>query len=215
MFRRKRTFAWGLPFVIICLFVLSACGGSGSGSASTATSESSKVVNVVAAENFYGDIVKQLGGSHVDVTSILSDPNVDPHEYTSNVQTAQKVSEADLIVENSGGYDDWMDKLLSSSPNSHRIVVKGFDLATTRLPENEHVWYGINNMAPIAQGITDALKKLDSADASTFDSNLVTFKQSLTPLQQKIGEVNSKYQGTPVALTETIYLYQTTPEGLN
>src|SRR6266536_2558803 len=215
MFRRKRTFAWGLPSVIICLFVLSACGASGSGSASTATSVSSKVVNVVAAENFYGDVVKQLGGSHVDVTSILSDPNVDPHEYTSNVQTAQKVSEADLIVENSGGYDDWMDKLLSGSPNSHRIVVKGYDLATTRLPENEHVWYGINNIAPIAQGITDALKKLDSADASTFDSNLATFKQSLTPLQQKIGEINSKYQGTPVALTETIYLYQTTPEGLN
>jgi len=218
MFWRKGAFVRVWPFVIICLFVLSACGGSnggaGSGSASGSTA-SSKLINVVAAENFYGDIVKQLGGSHVDVTSILSDPNVDPHEYTSNVQTAQKVSEADLIVENSGGYDDWMDKLLSGSPNSHRIVVKGYDLATTRLPENEHVWYGINNIAPIAQGITDALKKLDSADASTFDSNLATFKQSLTPLQQKIGEINSKYQGTPVALTETIYLYQTTPEGLN
>src|SRR6266516_8187696 len=215
MFRRKRTFAWGLPFVIICLFVLSACGGSGSGSASTATSESSKVVNVVAAENFYGDVVKQLGGSHVDVTSILSDPNVDPHEYTSNVQTAQKVSEADLVIENSGGYDDWMDKLLSGSPNPNRIVLKGYDLATSKLPENEHVWYNISNMTPIAQGITDALKKLDSADAATFDNNLATFKQSLIPLQQKINEIKAKYNGTPVALTETIYLYQTTPEGLN
>jgi zinc/manganese transport system substrate-binding protein len=77
------------------------------------------------------------------------------------------------------------------------------------------VWYGINNMPAIAQGITDALKKLDSADTATFDSNLATFKQSLTPLQQKIDAINAKYKGTPVALTETIYLYQTMPEGLD
>src|SRR6266498_3417963 len=186
MLRRKRAFAWSLPFVIICLFVLSACGASGSGSASTATSVSSKVVNVVAAENFYGDVVKQLG-----------------------------VSEVDLVIENSGGYDDWMDKLLSGSPNPNRIVLQGYDLATSKLPENEHVWYNISNMTPIAQGITDALKKLDSADAATFDNNLATFKQSLVPLQQKINEIHAKYNGTPVALTETIYLYQTTPEGLD
>jgi zinc/manganese transport system substrate-binding protein len=170
---------------------------------------------VVAAENFYGNITMQLGGSHVNVTSILSDPNVDPHEYTSNVQTALKVSKADLVIENGLGYDDWMDKLLSGSPNPNRILLTGSKLADHPLPDNPHVWYGINNMPAIAQGITDALKKLDSADASTFNSNLVSFKQSLTPLQQKIDAINTKYKGTPVALTETIYLYQTMPEGLN
>lgn len=219
MFSHKGT--WIVSGLLACLFLLSACGGSSTTTSSASTpstskpTESSKVINVVAAENFYGNVVTQLGGKHVNITSILSDPSVDPHEYTSNVQTAQKVSKADLVIENGLGYDDWMDKLLSGSPNSNRVLLTSGKLADHPLPDNAHVWYGLNNMPAIAQGITDALKKLDSADASTFDSNLATFKQSLTPLQQKITDINTKYKGTPVALTETIYLYQTMPAGLN
>jgi zinc/manganese transport system substrate-binding protein len=216
MFSSKKVFALSIPFVLVCVFLLSACGGSTTTSSGGSTpAASSKVLNVVAAENFYGNVTMQLGGSHVNVTSILSDPNVDPHEYTSNAQTAAKIAQADLVIENGLGYDDWMDKLLSGSPNPNRIVLTGGKLAAHPLPDNPHVWYGINNMPSIAQGITNALKKLDSADASTFDSNLATFEQSLTPLQQKIDNINAKYKGTPVALTETIYLYQSQPEGLN
>jgi zinc/manganese transport system substrate-binding protein len=160
-------------------------------------------------------VIKQLGGSHVAVTSILSDPNVDPHEYESNVQDGIAIQKAQLVVENGLGYDTWMDKLLSASPNSNRVVLVAGDIADHKLPDNPHVWYGINDMPTIAQAITNSLKKLDSADASAFDSNLAAFKQSLTTLRQKIIEINKKYAGTPVALTETIYLYQSIPEGLN
>ncbi|HEY6410994.1 MAG TPA: zinc ABC transporter substrate-binding protein, partial [Ktedonobacteraceae bacterium] len=152
--------------------------------------------------------------SHVAVKSILSNPNVDSHEYESNVQTAVAVSKAQLVIENGAGYDTWMDKLLSASPNSGRIVLVSADIADHKLPDNPHVWYGIDNMPTIAQAITGALKKLDAADATTFDKNLATFKQSLVPLEQKISDINKKYKGIPVALTETIYLYQTGPEGL-
>jgi zinc/manganese transport system substrate-binding protein len=207
----KKTYLW-LAFSVIVVFLLSACSG---GSAGSATPSSSTAINVVAAENFYGDMVKQLGGSHVSVTSILSDPNIDPHQYESNAQTAIQVSKAQLVIENSGGYDGWMDKILSGSPNSNRIVLKGYDVAQVKLPENEHVWYSIDNAATIAQAITDDLKKLDPADAVTFDNNLLTFKQSLQPIQQKIVAIKSKYAGTPVGLTETIYLYQAVPLGLN
>ena len=207
----KKTYLW-LAFSVIVVFLLSACSGSSVG---YATPSSSTAINVVAAENFYGDMVKQLGGSHISVTSILSDPNIDPHQYESNAQTAIQVSKAQLVIENSGGYDGWMDKILSGSPNSNRIVLKGYDVAQVKLPENEHVWYSIDNAATIAQAITDDLKKLDSADAATFDSNLQTFKQSLQPIQQKIVAIKSKYAGTPVGLTETIYLYQAAPLGLN
>ena len=207
----KKTYLW-LAFSFIVVFLLSACSG---GSAGSATPSSSTAINVVAAENFYGDIVKQLGGNHVSVTSILSDPNIDPHQYESNAQTAIQVSKAQLVIENSGGYDGWMDKILSGSPNSNRIVLKGYDVAQVKLPENEHVWYSIDNAATIAQAITNDLKKIDPADAATFDSNLQTFKQSLQPIQQKIVAIKSKYAGTSVGLTETIYLYQAAPLGLN
>ncbi len=175
----------------------------------------SSAINVVAAENFYGDIVKQLGGNHVSVTSIISNPNVDPHVYESSVKTAIQVSQAQLVIENGGGYDGWMDKLLSSSPNPNRLLLKAFDTAQVKLPENEHVWYSIDNIATIAQAITNDLKKLDPVDAATFENNFQVFKQSLQPIQQKILSIKSKYGGTPVGLTENIYLYQAVPLGLN
>ena len=196
--------------LIILLLSLSACTSSTQGSTIP-----SSAINVVAAENFYGDIAKQLGGTHVSVTSIISNPNVDPHEYESSVKTAIQVSQAQLVIENGGGYDDWMDKLLSGSPNSDRLTLKAFDIAQVKLPENEHVWYSIDNAATIAQAITNDLKKLDPADAATFENNFQMFKQSLQPIQQKIVEIKSKYAGTPVGLTETIYLYQAVPLGFN
>jgi zinc/manganese transport system substrate-binding protein len=201
-----------LTGLFILLLSLSACTSSATGST---TPSSSTTINVVAAENFYGDIAKQLGGSHISVTSIISNPNVDPHEYESSVKTAIQVSQAQLVIENGGGYDDWMDKLLSGSPNSNRLTLKAFDIAQVKLPENEHVWYSIDNAATIAQAITSDLEKLDPADTATFENNLQTFKQSLQPVQQKIAETKSKFAGTPVGLTETIYLYQTVPLGLN
>jgi zinc/manganese transport system substrate-binding protein len=172
------------------------------------------VVTVVAAENFYGDMVKQLGGSHVEVTSILSDPNTDPHEYETNVQDGIAIQKAQLVIENGLDYDTWMDKLLSASPNPNRVKLVAGDIAPNKLPDNAHVWYGVDNAAAIASAITAALVKLDGADAATFNSNLAAFKQSLSTLQQKIDEIKAKYKDTPVALTETIYLYQTTPAGL-
>jgi zinc/manganese transport system substrate-binding protein len=108
-----------------------------------------------------------------------------------------------------------MDKILSSAPNSQRLLLKGYDLAPTHLPENEHVWYSFDNVAVIAQAIATDFKKLDPADAATFDTNLQTFKQSLQPLQQKVAAIKAKFSGTPVGLTETIYLYQSQQEGLN
>jgi len=173
------------------------------------------VINVVAAENFYGDVVKQLGGSHVSVTSILSDPNTDPHTYESNNATAQAVSKAQLVIQNGLQYDSWMEKLLSASPNPNRVVLTASTIADHKLPDNPHVWYGINNMPTIATAITNELKKLDSANASTFDQNLTTFSNSLQPILQKMSDLKAKYAGMPVGLTETIYLYQTTPIGLN
>ena len=176
--------------------------------------ESVKVVKVVAAENFYGDVAKQLGGKLVEVTSILSNPNVNPHGYKSNVNDAKVIAAANLVIENGGGYDGWMDKLLSASPNSNRILLKGFDLAPIKLPENEHIWYSVVNIQAVAQAITTNLQKLDPADAGVFTNNFQTFINGLNQIRQKMALIEHKYQGTPVGLTETIFLYQTDPLSL-
>lgn len=172
-------------------------------------------IKVVAAENFYGNIVTQLGGGKVDVTSILSDPNVDPHEYESSVDDAKALAVADLVVENGGGYDDWMDKLLSASPNAKRVLLRGFEIAPTKLPDNEHVWYNVDNVHTIAQAVTDGLSRLDPSDTTIFAKNLQTFRDSLARVRQKIAQMKQRHNGTPVGLTETIFLYQAVPLGLS
>ncbi len=151
---------------------------------------------------------------HVSVVSILSDPNVDPHEFESSVQNGVAVSKAQLVIENGADYDTWMDKLLAASPNPNRIVLTAADVASDPLPDNPHLWYGIDNIQTIAQNITADLEKLDSAHKADYDAALTKFQSSLIPVQQKIAEIKNKYSGTPVGLTETIFLYQTQPIGL-
>ena len=99
---RKPSFL--LIYFILALLLLNACGSTGS-----PTTLPPGVIPVVAAENFYGDMLKQIGGDRVSVTSILSDPTIDPHEYEPTVQEAIAVSEARLVMKNGGGYDGWMD----------------------------------------------------------------------------------------------------------
>jgi zinc/manganese transport system substrate-binding protein len=180
-----------------------------------AAGPSGAVLNVVAAENFYGNIVQQVGGTRVKVTSILSDPNVDPHEYESSVNDAKAVANADLVIENGGGYDDWMDRLLAAAPNATRVLLKGFDTAVTKLPDNEHVWYSLDNGEAIARAVADTLTRLSPGDAVTFAKNLRAFRQSLTVVRQKMAQIKTRWNGAPVGLTETIFLYQAQPLGLS
>jgi zinc/manganese transport system substrate-binding protein len=172
-------------------------------------------IKIVAAEDFYGNIAQQIGGDKVSVTSILTDPNVDPHEYESSVQDGIAVTNANIVIENGLDYDTWMDKLIGASPNANRIVLTAGTIAPDALPENPHVWYGIDNISAVAAAIEGALAKIDPADAALFQNNLSTFNASLGPITAMMDSIKAQYAGTPVGLTETIYLYQTGPMGLN
>jgi zinc/manganese transport system substrate-binding protein len=179
-----------------------------------APAQASGAIRVVAAEDFYGDIVTQIGGDLVTVISVMSDPNVDPHEYESNVEDAKAVADADLVIENGGGYDDWMDRLLSASPRASRVVLKGYDLAVKKLPDNEHVWYSLDNMQAIARAVSRSLQKLLPRSAAVFAKNDRVFQESLVPLRQAMARMAGRYAGTPIGLTETVFLYQALPLGL-
>ncbi len=202
-----------LALILLAALFLTAC--TGGTPQNQTTPDSPGVISVVAAENFYGDIAQQIGGNHVSVISILSDPNIDPHSYETNVQNALAVTKAQLVIENGAGYDSWMDKLLAASPKSNRMVLVAEAIAKDKLPNNPHYWYSLADIQTMAQAITDALVKLDVANQATFEANLATFIQSLAPIQQKMADIKAKYAGTPIGLTETIFLYQSEAMGLN
>ncbi len=164
-------------------------------------------IPVVAAENFYGDVVKQLGGAHVAVTSILSNPDQDPHLFEASPKTARDLHRAALVVYNGADYDPWMDKLLAASKNDKRVVIVAAELAGKRAGDNPHLWYDPPTMPAVAKQIVAALDRLDAAHKAEYDANLAKFLASLEPIDAKMKALRSKYQGVAVTATEPVAGY--------
>ncbi|WP_217997825.1 metal ABC transporter solute-binding protein, Zn/Mn family [Alicyclobacillus acidiphilus] len=189
--------------------------GCGTGSETTASSQNgaasvtvSSPIQVVAAENEYGNVISQIGGKYVHVTSIMSDPNTDPHTYEASPQTAKAIASAQLVVQNGVGYDDFMGKLESASPNAKRKVI---DVQTVLgLPNNTpnpHLWYKPTTMPQVAKAIVKDLSALDPAQASYFTKNEKTFDQSLQPWYKELALVKKEFPNAPVATTEPVADY--------
>ena len=181
---------------------------------STQTS-SGKVIQIVAAENFWGSLVSQIGGTHVQVFSIVSDPNADPHEYESNTTDARAVANADYVIENGVGYDSWIDNLLSAGGNSNRKVLNVADLLGKKEGDNPHLWYNpayVNSA--IAQMESDLIA-IDPADTAYYQQQYTTLQSNLAEYQGRITSIKQQYGGTQVASTESIFAYLATAAGLD
>ena len=197
--------------------MLAACNSTSSTTPSGPTSSAAAAapIAVVASTNVWGDVAKQIGGDHVNVTSIMSDPNADPHQYEADAKTAAALSKAQFVIENGLGYDDFMDKLLAASPNPNRAVLNAADaMKISGQDANPHIWYDITTIPAVATGIADQLGKMDSADAATFTANAKTFTDSLAPLNTAIANIKTKYPGAPVGYTERVPGYLVEAAGL-
>ncbi|HEV3105866.1 MAG TPA: metal ABC transporter solute-binding protein [Trinickia sp.] len=171
-------------------------------------------VNVVAAENFYGDVVKQLGGAHVDVTSILSNPDQDPHLFEASPKTARALQHADIVVYNGADYDPWMDKLLAASKNAKRTTIVAAELVGKKSGDNPHLWYDPQTMPVVARAIVKALDEADPAHRAEFDANLAAFLNSLKPIADKVADLRSHHATVPVTATEPVFGYMSDAIGL-
>jgi len=169
---------------------------------------------VLGTENFYADLLTQIGGSRVQVTSFLNDPNADPHEFESSPQDATVVADARLVIVNGLGYDDFMQQLLGASPNPDRVVIDVETLLGLPADVNVHVWYDPATMPKVAAAATDALSKLDPTNAAYFAANEQAYLAALKPITDKIAELKAKYAGVPIAFTENVAGYLTNQIGL-
>ncbi|MFE4968685.1 metal ABC transporter solute-binding protein, Zn/Mn family [Streptomyces sp. NPDC056660] len=202
------------------LALLAGCGSSsdsGSDGSSAPGPASSSRIPVVASTNVYGDIVKRIGGDHVDVTSIISDPDQDPHSYEADTQNQLTLSKAKVVVENGGGYDDFVDRMLKSS-DSAAEVINAVKVSGKTAPKggalNEHVWYDFPTVAKIADSIAAALGRADATDAAAFTRNAETFKARLTRLESKEAQIKKEHGGAGIGITEPVPLYMTEASGL-
>jgi zinc/manganese transport system substrate-binding protein len=171
-------------------------------------------IQVVAAENFYGDVVRQLGGDRVDVTSILSSPEQDPHLFEASPKTARALQHASLVVYNGADYDPWMAKLLAASKGAQRTTIVAADLTGKKGGDNPHLWYDPATMPKVARAVSGALVAADPAHKSAYEANLATFLGSLKPIDAKVAELHGRYAGLPVTATEPVFGYMTDAVGL-
>jgi zinc/manganese transport system substrate-binding protein len=164
------------------------------------------VVRVVAAENVWGDIAKQIGGDHVEVTSIIASPTADPHLFESDPRTAGAIATAQLVIENGLGYDGFVEKTIAAvGDHGQRVLSVGDVLDLGRLADvNPHVWYDVPALPEVAAAIARQLSTIDPADRSAFEGGARRFVASLKPIRSTIAKIRRTYAGTPVGYTERL-----------
>jgi len=195
--------------VALAILLIGACGP-----VSTPSSSGGAPIAVLGAENFYADLLAQIGGTRVTVSSILSDPSADPHEYEASPAAAKLVADSKLVIVNGIGYDDFMEKLLGASTKPDRIVINAQDILGVKDDVNVHVWYDPATMPKIAEAATAALTKLDPQNAAYFSEQQAKYLAALKPVNDKIAALKAKYAGAPIAFTENVAGYLTGAVGL-
>ena len=210
------------PVVIVIVLLVVGTGaglyltrGPGSNTNSTSSGGPSKVVQVVAGENFWGSLVSQLGGTHVKVLSIVSDPNADPHQYESSSANAQAVANANLVIVNGAGYDDWLLRLLSASNNPTQTVLNVQKLIGQPVATNPHFWYSPYYVNDTVKAMYRDLVSIDSGNAAYYRQQYATLNASLGVYNTRIHKIAQQFSGAPVAATEDIFVYLANATKLN
>jgi zinc/manganese transport system substrate-binding protein len=182
------------------------------GCASTpAASASGGKVTVVASTDVYGDIASQIGGGAVSVTSILTNPNQDPHTFEADAQTQLAISKAQVIIENGGGYDDFVDTMRSST-NSTAAVINAVTISGKKAVNgdlNEHVFYDYPTMVKVADAMARDFAKAEPSKKATFTANATTFAKKMGDLEAQTAAIKAQDAGTKVSYTEPVpgYLF--------
>jgi len=191
--------------------ILSQVGGTppplvapGSSVAGPSPLDAGPPIPVLGTENFYADLLAQIGGARVSATSLLNDPNADPHAFEASPSAAAAVADAKLVIVNGLGYDDFMQHLLGASPNGSRVVINVQQLLGLGSDANAHVWYDPGTMPAVAAATEAALANLEPANATYFAAREQAYLASLAPLAAKIVELKAKFSGAPVAFTEPV-----------
>ena len=187
------------------LVLLTAVVG-GTGWAGSAAEAASGKVAVVAAEDFWGSIARQLGGEHANVTSIIADPDTDPHDYEAKPSDGATMATAQVAIVNGIGYDGWADKLLAANPSPSRKIVMVGDVVGVKDGGNPHQWYSPGSVNAVIDAITNALKQADPADAAYFDTQRQAYLTGgLKRYNDLRAQIKAQYGGTPVGASESIF----------
>jgi zinc/manganese transport system substrate-binding protein len=211
----RRATTWTRRAAAVAVTLTVAAGAALPRASATEHRSGGAVVRVVAAENFWGSIVSQLGGAHAHVTSIITNPNTDPHSYEPTAADARSLADARLVIENGIGYDPWVPKLLSAN-GTHPTVLDVGDRLGLAEGDNPHRWYSPADVhTVIGQMVTD-LEHLDPADDAYFAARQFAFEHvALQRYDAAIAAIHARYSGVPVGASESIFAMLAPALGVN
>jgi zinc/manganese transport system substrate-binding protein len=187
--------------LIAVLAATAALGVCGCGTTPTPTG-----LHIVAAENFWGSIARQLAGSTARVSSIIVNPATDPHSYEPTASDARVMAGARLAIVNGIGYDAWASRLLSASPLAGRRTLNVGSLLGIGQGGNPHQWYSPAVVAKVARAITADLIRLVPRRRAYLQTRLLWFQtRALARYHRLIATIRARFGGTPVGYSESIF----------
>ncbi|USJ85754.1 metal ABC transporter solute-binding protein [Lactiplantibacillus pentosus] len=198
--------------LLVCLVI---GGGLLTGCQSKSESTNNSKIKVVATTNFYGAVAKAVGGKHVQVSSIINKPSVDPHDFEPTPAVAKQVSQADVALANGLGYDGWMNKVVRSTKQAKLIRV-GEDVLHRKAGVNEHLWYDAKTMPATATYLAKQFAKQQPQHRAYFKANAKKYIASLKPIQQERQQLQAKVKrlsNRQVFVSEPVFDYALTSLG--
>jgi zinc/manganese transport system substrate-binding protein len=170
-----------------------------------ASSGTGQVIRVVAAENFWGSIASQVGGTHVSVTSIITNPNTDPHSYEATPADGRAIATAQLVIENGIGYDPWVQRLINSQGGDRALLNVG-QIVGVADGGNPHRWYNPADVQKVIAAFVAELSTLDPGYGGYFQAQASRFNTvDLGTYNSLIAQIKSRYAATPVGASESIF----------
>ena len=144
-------------------------------------------LNVVASFSILTDLVKNVGGDKVDVTSLVG-PNGDIHVYAPAPSDAKTVGEVKLLVINGLGLEGWLPRLVQSSGSKATVVTASSGIAPLKhgSEADPHAWQSVANAKIYVATIRDALVAADPDDAQTFRANATRYLAQLDALDAEV-----------------------------
>ncbi|WP_327094324.1 zinc ABC transporter substrate-binding protein [Nocardia vinacea] len=184
----------GIAVGVATALALTACGSS----------KDSDKPNVVASTNVWGNIAATIAGPDASVTALITDPAADPHSHETSAVESAKISDADLVVFNGGGYDEFIEKAIQGKD---KRTVDAFESRADKSDENEHVFYDIGTVSTVADRIASTLGEIDSAHAAAYTDRAAAFKSQLTAITAIATKIAGEHPKTPVLQTEPLAHY--------
>jgi len=174
---------------------------------STNPDGSSSRIRVVATTSAWGSLAAQVGGDLVEVTSIVANPDADPHDYEPTAEDARAISTAKYVIFNGVGYDEWARNVVESNDDKSQLVLDVGALAGVQQGDNPHRWYFPDDVRKVVDRLVEDFKRIDPAHAPDFDRRKADFEaQQLERYTDAIASIRQRHAGEPVGSSESLFV---------